>query len=765
MKIGKFHMVLLLCWWVFLSAQAQLYDEICFKANSLKNEGQFLEALHLLQEHGEEAFGRHLLDILFMEGECCYMLDDYCQLEKCSEQYGLLYEDYLGSFGEDADLYEAYRYKLMGASKYNEIGHTAYAFYDAFESYKKCLEIFKNRHADEQVNVLFQEMAQLCYKGKYYSEAIFCLQEVLKYYQQRVGLGIHDDEAAMMRTLSQLAMCEARMASLNSGTSDASHLFEQALKRIDEALESQRTHQHTDYLESLRRKGKILMMQGDAMDLDNRKKASDYYEKYVSGMKIAVSGRLADMTESQRDQCWMTSYQFLSDAFRLGNIAPEMLYNITLFSKGYLLNYKYYPNGRPETWKDVQKVLRDDECAIEFVQYDSRNDERRLGCLVLKKNAPCPQFIDILSTDSFMQHPMESRLMVEDHLVAKDANYKNLLYTDDFVTHSIWSPQLMKAIGTAKKIYFAPDGFLHQLAIEYLMSDSTKTCYRLSSTRMLVLKRGEKREEKTDKMLLFGGIDYFYETSPKTRDNDKEAYRFLKNTGASWPNLFGSKQEVDSIYTLRQNTQDKLFTGQNATDEVFRQWVGGGYPVVHLSTHGFFMDNMESGTDLKPKMYDDAMSKNVVVFAGASNTLADIFFDDSKADGILSARELSRMNMKDVKLMVLSACQTGLGYITADGVYGLQRGLKQAGVQGMILSLWPVNDYATIALMKYFYANLKEQKMRNPHAAFMQARKRLMTEITTVNVLNQRTLHVGEVSYSFDDPEYVNPFIMIDVFE
>ncbi len=760
MKIGKFHIALLLCWWVFLPTHAQLFDDVCIKANSLKNEGQYLEALHLLKEHSEEAYGRHLLDILFMQGECCYMLDDYNQLEKCSEQYDLLYEDYLGSFGENSDLYEAYKYKLTGACKYHEIGHTAYAINDAFENYLKCLEIFKNRHADEQVNVMYQELAQMCYKGKLYEEAILCLQDVLNYYQKRVDLGILSDEPAMMRTISQLAMCEARMA-----------LFTKALEHIDEALEWQHTHQHADYLETLRRKGKILMMQGDAMNIDNRKIACEYYEKYVSGMQAAVSGQLADMTESQRDQYWMAAYQFLADAFRLGNTDPEMLYNATLFSKGYLLNYKHHPKGRPETWKDVQKVLKADECAIEFVLYDDRNDERRLGCLVLRKNFQSPQFIDILSTDSFMHHRMESRLLLEDHLVSKYGEYKNELYTDDYVSHAIWTAQLMKAIGTAKNVYFAPDGFLHQLAIEYIMPDTTKTCYRLSSTRMLVAKRNPQpstlnlQPSTFDSMLLFGGIDYFSETSPKTRDNDKEAYRFMRNMEVSWPNLFGSGQEVDSIYTLRKNPKDKLFTGGDATDETFRQWVGGGYPVVHLSTHGFFMDNMEPGTDLKPRMYDDAMSKNILVFAGASNTIQDIFFDDSQADGILSARELSRMNMKDVKLMVLSACQTGLGYITADGVYGLQRGLKQAGVQSMIVSLWPVNDYATMTLMHYFYANLKEQKVKKPHAAFLQARKRLMTEMTTVHAFDSRTLHVVEVTYSFDDPEYVNPFIMIDVFE
>ena len=751
---------------VFFPTYAQHLDEVCIRANSLKNDERYLEALHLLQEHEKGAFGSHLLVILFMQGECYYMLDDYLRLEECSERYNRSYDEYLEIYDKDVDLYEAYKYKLMATSKYNKVEYSLYAFNDAKTNYLKCLKIFQQRCATEQENVIYQELAQLCYKGKYYSDAISYLQNVLKYYQKRVYSGILSDEAAVKRTLSQIAMCEARIAAYDKDPL----LFKHALECIDEVLEWQHSDHQTEYLESLRKKGKILMMWGDAMDVDNCKEARGYYEKYIGGIQSLVGKKLSDMTEEQREQYWITAYLFLSDAFRLGNVAPEMLYNMTLFCKGYLLNFQHFPNGRPEKWKDVESHLKPNECAIEFIQYNGKNDEKRLGCLVLKNKYTKPLFIDILSTDSLLNHPMRNGLLMKELLVSQYGADKNVLYTDDFVRSSIWTPELMKVIGTAEKIYFAPDGFLHQFAIEYIMPDTTKICYRLSSTRMIVLKRSSQvvpkygLEKFDDKMLLFGGIDYYSDVYPKTYGNDKEAYRLLANMKLSWPNLRGSKQEVDFIYTLRQNSQDRLFSGSDATDENFLQCVEGDFPIVHLSTHGFYFGVLGTGTDLKPIIYDNIMSSNGLVFTGASKTLRDIFYDESKADGILSAHELSRSNMKNVKLMVLSACQTGLGYITADGVYGLQRGLKRAGVDGMIVSLWPVNDYATSLLMRYFYSILNRQSEKNLHLAFLQARKCLMKEKSSIRVFNSKTLAYIVKDLFYDAPEYMNPFIMIDVF-
>jgi CHAT domain-containing protein len=108
--------------------------------------------------------------------------------------------------------------------------------------------------------------------------------------------------------------------------------------------------------------------------------------------------------------------------------------------------------------------------------------------------------------------------------------------------------------------------------------------------------------------------------------------------------------------------------------------------------------------------------------------------------------------------MVLSACQTGLGYITADGVYGIQRALKQAGVDAMVVSLWSVSDEASALLMSRFYRNLCNGM--DTYAAFMDARSQLMTA-------EQNSFDAGTLSHRrtrrFADPQYTDAFILIDV--
>ena len=143
---------------------------------------------------------------------------------------------------------------------------------------------------------------------------------------------------------------------------------------------------------------------------------------------------------------------------------------------------------------------------------------------------------------------------------------------------------------------------------------------------------------------------------------------------------------------------------------------------------------------------DRSLSQSGLLFAGANSALdpekrKDI--PEGVDDGILTAKEISRLDFKGLDLVVLSACQTGLGEVTGEGVFGLQRGFKKAGAQTIVMSLWKVDDNATKDLMIEFYKNLVAGKSKRE--AFIAAQ----------NVVRQK----------YKDPQKWAAFVMVDGME
>ena len=216
---------------------------------------------------------------------------------------------------------------------------------------------------------------------------------------------------------------------------------------------------------------------------------------------------------------------------------------------------------------------------------------------------------------------------------------------------------------------------------------------------------------------------------------------------------------VNAIYP-----KDTLLVGAAATDEAFLRLLQRHDDVIHLSTHGYYGGRIGIYNDIKPLLNDESMSKSGLLFAGATNTLGDANFDENLFDGVLSATELSKQDFSHTELIVLSACQTGLGHLTDDGIYGVQRGLKMAGANAMILTLWSVSDDASNLLMRFFYEELEKQPVKDIHSAFFAARQRLMREEKKVWVLDSSTLTTKEELRKYDTPQYINPFIIIDAY-
>ena len=192
--------------------------------------------------------------------------------------------------------------------------------------------------------------------------------------------------------------------------------------------------------------------------------------------------------------------------------------------------------------------------------------------------------------------------------------------------------------------------------------------------------------------------------------------------------------------SCKENIHTEVRTGIAATEEAFNE-LGRSEPsprILHLATHGYFFPDPKTMLNEKPssidnqdlifRISDDPMIRSGIILAGANTAWTTLQPPAKGEDGILTAYEISQQNLSNTELVVLSACETGLGQIKGnEGVYGLQRAFKIAGVKYLIMSLWQVGDKATGELMVEFYHFYVNRKLPVPEA-FRAAQQAMRTK-------------------------------------
>ena len=581
--------------------------------------------------------------------------------------------------------------------------------------------------------VMHEELGQLYYKQGRYAEAY---QEMKTADDHASFYSPSEDE--QLDILSQLAMCEARVAK-----------FDSAKTNIQTVIDNYRDKDTERYGEALRKKAKILMLQqentGTGM-ADPTDEALQCYKDYFALKKADALQNLGAMSEADREAYWMRIRPFVVDCYRIESADPAFLYDVTLFSKALLLelNNRDGQQNLGCTWTDIQGRLGSKECAIEFIQYEKQG-QQKMAALVMKSQGT-PQFVAMPSPDSVMHYKI-GRFSIEErlrHISAKGEETKSTtrIYTDSTgFFHCVWPSRLLRCIGDAKDVWFAPVGFQHRIAIEYALPEETAhyQCHRLTSTRMLMKRStGKAKRSPMGSALFVGGVSYNANGASERMANDSIAYSYVLREGIRFDSLDNSLPEIQTIIGRRRNPRDLVLTGASATESAFRT-ACTGRSIIHISSHGLFKAaKVPLGTDLKPCLTDNALSESLIALSGINGFLRDPDFRPTATDGLLSAKEIATLDLSQTQLVVLSCCETGLGYITADGVYGIQRGLKNAGAQAIVITLWDINDEATNHFMVYFHQQL--QKGRSPYDAF-QATRRSMAEL---------------------DPVLRDPFILID---
>ena len=419
------------------------------------------------------------------------------------------------------------------------------------------------------------------------------------------------------------------------------------------------------------------------------------------------------------------------------------------------------------TWQQIQKRLPKDACAIEFVQYE-KQDEQQMGALLLHKSGK-PVFIKMAKPEDVMEHKIGA-FTVRQRL-AGEPNRLNQLYKDTTELQAkIWPEALVKAIGKDKKVFFSPAGFQNRIALEYMVPQQLegKDVYRLTSTRTLLYAKPLTDRQRA---LICGGISYEANTNQPELNtqqsslNDLRAYDYAAGKHMKFTYLPGSLAEADTIKARRNMKGDMLLKGSEVTEQKFCE-LAPQYPIVNISTHGFFgAASTPMGPDLKPCLTDESMSENFLVLAGANTNIGDEDFDKEQRDGLLSALEMSALDLSEVELFVASACQSGSGHITADGVYGIQRGLKNAGVGAMVVSLFNVSDKATSIMLSNFQTFVAQGM--SLHKAFVAARETLKAPAQQKKTYFDAAVmsSVVQGGDDFNLPQYTNAFILIDAVE
>lgn len=374
--------------------------------------------------------------------------------------------------------------------------------------------------------------------------------------------------------------------------------------------------------------------------------------------------------------------------------------------------YADFTNYISYTWRNVQASMTDKDVAIEFAAVgDAVFEESRMMALVLTKNMESPVAVTVCGLKELQG-------------MERSAD----LYVSPAAGKVIWGT-LSQYLTGKKRVFFSADDALNRIGIEYLLYNNEPLSeqfevYRLSSTKELCYSR---KQGKPDKAILFGDINYNDEAT--VSDATKRSLSNVRGAGetTSFADLSNTLREITEIQKiLKQHgiKHTEQLRDTEASRSAFLNLTDSKINVLHIATHGVYVDNKRS-TDA------DAMSNSVLAFAGAN--VCD--------DGLVSAADVADMNLRQCDLAVLSACETGLGKLGDDGVFGLQRGFKNAGVHTLLMSLKNVYDESTAELMISFY-------------------RQLTTGATKREALIKAQREIREKGY--DDPKYWATFILLD---
>ncbi len=372
----------------------------------------------------------------------------------------------------------------------------------------------------------------------------------------------------------------------------------------------------------------------------------------------------------------------------------------TLKSKTSLLS-----TNKSITITDIKAKLKEGEVAINIIRAPNTYSDTLAdyAAFIVEKNSLAPILLKINNSKSFETNYI------------KEYGFKIENRKEDSLSYDRFWKQIAAKLTGISKVHLSPDGIYNEVNL-YTLKNPITSKYVLDEVAIsilpnltYILNATKSNDKKT--ATLFGFPDYEYDFSKKKSLPPVTQQLAVNRFGFSdLPPLPGTKTEVENISSSLQNNKWIVdsYTKEEASEAQLKKV--NSPKVLHIATHGFFLKDIEDNDDQTilgfeaSKIMQNPLLRSGIMMAGASVVARDTSNATFDQDGIFTAYEASLLNLTNTDLVVLSACETGLGVeMNNQGVFGLQRAFYIAGAKNLIMSLWVVDDDATQILMSEFY--------------------------------------------------------------
>lgn len=434
---------------------------------------------------------------------------------------------------------------------------------------------------------------------------------------------------------------------------------------------------------------------GDKKIQDEMLKTQRYRAKVVAFSRQLENGDPSAMDSLQKYELLVKNHQRLINE-QLGH------------SKKVIRNHR---------WTDLQSKLAADETYVEIVQVSGFEykgaDEPLISnywAFIVDQQHTYPRLIKVGSSAD-LEHAVRG--------------YQNSIRAaiEDKTSYDIFWKKIATNITGKKKIIFIPDGVYHLINTSTLLNGANGR-FVMDDAEVITLSAGADLFDNTKKTsdgqaVFIGNPDFTMNRRNATAASQKKkifldhAYRDTTRAGVA--PLPGAEREVVSIEKIarQHGLPVTLLIGADATEAKIKS-IDRPY-ILHFATHGLYEKN---------NLVDGYLRSKLVLAGGADPTPMSAHDYQFFEDGFLTAYEVSQMNLDNTRLVILSACETGLGDIqSGEGVWGLQRAFQMAGAQYVMASLWKISDDVTALFMKEFYASVFAGKP--PREAYMTAMKKM----------------------------------------